>query len=393
MSPTKKILVYSEAAPVHKDIVAVGMNRALTPLLLSIKQSVTSVIIYQLDKWHPIHHIDLKLSKLCRLLPKWTMYLVSVGRRAVFAQPVLDMIIAYYAAALVKNDKSDVLFSFVGADYGTLFRIGYIAKFANLNYGIYFVDDSFVSLDKAFLNTSYHVNKIERAIKIVQGATHVYTITEQLGKNIESICGVSSTVLNLPYEAITFKVDGSNLSLEIVYVGSINFLYRDSLLDLFDVVTELKGKTGRDIKIFLTTERSLAENELGELPSFVESMPIQSEELLAEKLAKSLFTFLAYSFDEKNTKMVSSSFPSKLLPYLAYAQNIVVYGPHYSSASELFQKNNLPTITISREQLTSAIESLIDIKTDNSRVYQNHLQANYSLEATSEKIMRTLFST
>jgi len=107
----------------------------------------------------------------------------------------------------------------------------------------------------------------------------------------------------------------------------------------------------------------------------------------------SLFAFLAYSFEEKNAKMVSSSFPSKLLPYLAYAQNIVVYGPHYSSATELFQKNSLPTIATSCEQLRSVIENLIDIDTDNSFIYRNYLQNNYSSEATSEKIMRTLIPT
>jgi hypothetical protein len=166
-------------------------------------------------------------------------------------------------------------------------------------------------------------------------------------------------------------------------MGSINFLYAACLRDLFRAVDQVRQSSGVDLRVRLMTVSSdlMVAEYLGDLPPFVISAPARNAEDLAAEIASSLFTFLPYSFDEQEKAMVSTSFPSKALEYLAYARSIVVYGPQYGVATKLFLETDMPSVVTSPDELEESLTSHLKAWPDHSVIYRAYLTQAHSLDA------------
>ena len=84
--------------------------------------------------------------------------------------------------------------------------------------------------------------------------------------------------------------------------------------------------------------------------------------------------------------MVSTSFPSKSLEYLAYARSIVVFGPDYGVATKVFREAGLPSVVSSPEELEGAINSHLQAWPEHSAVYRRYLVEAHSLAAARKTI-------
>jgi hypothetical protein len=387
----KRIFVYTEDAPVHPDVMAHGMHRASPSILRAIIGHIDGIAMYQIRHRYERHELDRELEPLCIGVSRPTTVLCKALRR----YPALDFGIsdtlpAHALARVVRNSPADILFSHVGADPGILTRAAKLASLAGKQNAFYVVDDFLAPMRIAGATGTALEREHERARKALFSAKHIFTITDGLGDHLRRSYGISSTTLPLPFEPgarDTFAPKN-----QILYAGSINFLYAAGLLDLFRAVDRVRQAAGVDLTVRLLTTSSAAEitKLLGKLPPFVVFGPARNGDDLISEIASSIFAFLPYSFDAREKSMVTTSFPSKALEYLAYARSILVYGPDYGVATKLFRETGMPSIATSAEELEQAAVLHLTSSPDHSVIYRKYLIEEHSLAASRKTICGAL---
>jgi hypothetical protein len=389
MNKSKRIFVYTEDTPVHRNVVAKGLRRAGTPILRSIRDYIDGIVIYPIGKRYEHCDLDLELAPLCDTLPRFTTLLCKAMRR----YPVLDWGLSdalppRMLAREVRRSTADILFAFVGSDYGMLKRASRLAALAQKSSVFYVVDDFLASLQNSGAKKS-SLQKAEKEARIAFSvAKHVFTITDGLGEYLHDRFGVFTSTLSLAFEPEPRPA--ASLKKQIIYVGSINFLYAEGLRDLFKAVEGVRRASGVDLRVRLTVSAELAALDLGTLPSFVVAAPAESSIELATEIASSLFAFLPYSFNSREKAMVTTSFPSKSMEYLAYARSIVVYGPDYGVSTKLFQKSCMPSVVSSPAALEDMTRMHLKESPEYFVQYRKYLATAHSLEAARKTICRDL---
>jgi hypothetical protein len=378
MKSSKRIFVYMEDTPVHRDVVAHGLCRAAPPILRSISQYIDGIAIYPTGQRFTESDLDRELAPLCYTVPGFAT-LISKGFRRF---PALDFGISDWLptqvlASVVKRSDADILFSFVGADYSALIRAGRLAGLTGKSCVFYLVDDFLAAMRISGAQPADMTKAAAMSQDILRRAKHVFTITDGLGEHFRESFGIAPTTLRIAFEPE--PVPAPPRKKQIIYVGSVNFLYASGLRDLFKLVDQIRRNSGEDLTVRLTADMAVASEQLGNLPSFVTSAPLESSDALAKEIASSLFAFLPYSFDLREKAMVSTSFPSKSLEYLASARSIVVYGPEYGVATKLFREEGMPSVTSSSKELLAVILEHLAASPDHSTVYRNYLATEHGL--------------
>jgi hypothetical protein len=387
----KQISVYIEDAPVHKDVMAHGMHRAGSPMLRSIVDYIDSIAIYQIRHRHERSEFDRELEHLCIEMPRLPTLLCKALRRfSAFDFGISDTLPSLALARSMSRASADILFTYVGADPGIMTRAAKLAARTGKLNVFYIVDDFLAPLQIAGASQDVVQRESKRACKALRGAKHIFTITDGLGTRLQQRYGISTTTLRLAFEPdpqLTIPPKK-----QILYMGSINFLYTACLHDLFRIVDQVRQSSGVDLTVRLMTDFSteMVVDQLGDLPPFVTSARAKNAEDLAAEIASSLFSFLPYSFDTQEKSMVSTSFPSKALEYLAYARSIVVYGPEYGVATKLFRETNMPSVVTSPDELEKSITSHLGAWPDHSVIYRTYLTQAHSLAAARRTICRDL---
>ncbi|HKQ45315.1 MAG TPA: hypothetical protein VJS47_07970 [Rhizomicrobium sp.] len=64
-----RIFVYLESPPLDPDIVAHGLYRAGTPILKAIRDHISCIALYPMDRRYRADKVDGALNPLCRSLP------------------------------------------------------------------------------------------------------------------------------------------------------------------------------------------------------------------------------------------------------------------------------------------------------------------------------------
>ena len=254
-----------------------------------------------------------------------------------------------------------------------------LARLTRKSYSFYIVDDFLSPLRIAGAKEDAVQKVADKARTALQGAKHVFAITDGLGEYLLDEFGVSTTTLNLAFEPE--HIPRQPAKRQIIYVGSINFLYTPGLRELFQVVARIRQTSRDDLTVRLTVPAAVAARELGELPPFVVSSPVDTSEGLAREIASSLFAFLPSSFDMREKTMVMTSFPSKSMEYLAYARSIVVYGPDYGVTTRLFREKGLPAVVSSPSELAEEVQSHLALRPEHSLKYRSYLAVAHSLAA------------
>jgi hypothetical protein len=145
---------------------------------------------------------------------------------------------------------------------------------------------------------------------------------------------------------------------DIAYVGSINYLYMDSLFEIAEALTndtELRDKKFR--LVIYSNHIPLAVRMLSDNYSVVCAEALSNEDL-SENLRKAYACILPYSFSDEYKTMVSTAFPSKISDYFASGRPIIGYAPNYSSVSQYFIKNKIPLLCTKKEDLTQTFKNI-----------------------------------
>lgn len=237
------------------------------------------------------------------------------------------------------SDDSSVIFV-VGADVRMVLRAMWLIKKAKINYQIYFIDDPIVSLTNAKFGEIRKFLWINLYKKFINEAAAVYSSTNAHAAKLHQRYGVKVVELPYPYyniyenseylldfhEDLAEQENHKNPK-EILYVGSINYLYKDMLSEVYGIVVKL---CNQEKKYRLRTTVPLLNIASDEL---VTQRLINNE--LHQKVRNSEHCLLVYTYNNRYRDIVEYSFPSKLFSYIPMAKSILYVGPDYSIISEL----------------------------------------------------------
>lgn len=384
---TKKIFVYAESPPLHEDVATHGLYRAGTPILSAIRDRIAMIALYPMDRRYRLDSMDPRLRPLGRSLPLAFTLFRAVRKRIPFLKADFEnSLVAEIVGDWAQRAAATEIFALEGSDPEVLARVDAIAARAGKPFSVYLVDDFAWTMRLGGASETKITAVSARMKAILARAQHVFAITDELGELLRAEFGVRPTTLGLAFEPKPRPSPA--VKDQIIFLGSVNFLYVDALLSLIEIVDRIRTETGCNLVIRFTSKGGLS--ELGALPDFVTAGPIPGAEALAQEIAASMFAFLPYSFDEKLRTMVSTSFPSKSMEYLAYARSIVVHAPEYSNSARFFARSDLPTVTVSRQSLEQTVRQHLRDHPNHSARYRDYLAHYHSPAAVRQTIVETL---
>ena len=381
----ESIFIYLESPPLEANIATHGLYRAGTPILKSIRDRIATIALYPMDRRYRAAQTDPELRPLCRSLPLAFTLFRALRKRLLpdnFENGLVAAIVGHWA----RHSSAAQILALEGSDPEVLARVDAIAAQADKPFSVYLVDDFAWSMRLSGKSEADIAATKARMQKSLARARHVFAITDELGELLREQFGVAPVTLPLAFEP--GPRPNPAVKDQIFFLGSVNFLYADALRALIETVGRLRTETGRDLTIRFTS--MAARTELGSLPAFVRAEPIAGAQMLAQEIAASLLAFLPYSFDEKLRTMVTTSFPSKSMEYLAYARSILVYAPDYSNSARFFVRSGLPTVTSSPQAMENAIRDHLVMAQEHSEVYRSYLERHHSLAVVRATILRTL---
>ena len=392
MLSDKKIIVLLEDAPAQEFSASVGLSKALPPLLLELAPSVLHLHIIQTHSWlkeRDILHIGARSQKNSSYLS------ILVGKVTAWLPYLLARIFAYLHAGLIAftiriNMRMALvkvpIWSAIGVDPMSLLRLYFVAKILGTTYEVYLVDDI-----EAHPNNSKKINIHKFLQPLLQQASNLYAITPELAEELSVRYRVQVNYLPLTtnFKKNTFASGGSPTYFA-VYLGSINHLYESGMRLLISQTSIIREITGLNLKIRIIAKKSdvmkIFDFE-GGIPEWVESGLVSGENNLGDALADSTFCFLPYSFDEKDRAMTNTSFPSKLIEYLAYGRKIIIYAPKTSIPYRYFIGNKLNFAVKDSSDLHKILLEAIQDKNNYSDEYLKVLRRNHDPKRAASAIL------
>jgi hypothetical protein len=393
------LLVYLEDPPVVSNVASTGLSKAVAPLLDILKFQKCRFIAYQSHSYQ--RRLDLDFDQNQLIYSNNYLYFIfdRLARRFPFwLARIYLFITALLIAISLRSHPSQsspykTLFAILGSDLFSLIRAHMLSKLIRLNLECYLVDDIL-----AHPSFARQTRAAKYYIAIVNNCNRVYCITDGLKQSISAYYKGSIAILPLGYKPnnvpmLSNYATSALISDTIVYIGSINHLYIQGIRDLITIVKLLHSDIGIKLRL-ISTYSNLCNLELGEkLPDFLSYGQVSDSEL-AELVHNSLFSFIPYSFDSKDKHMVSTSFPSKLIPSLQYSRQILIYSPEYSTSYQLFSKYNASHVATNRSELVKSIKLIHANKNkpDSRLRYVQILAHEFSSGTILKRLESTLLS-
>lgn len=382
------ILIYLEDAPLGPGIAAAGLSKAFNPTFKGLVSDTTRVCVVQTHQLvDPIYFVDEWLA-----LPAWAAPPADWVLARFYAR--LPWPLAYHAARIhgrwiayrLRRAFQHLLppgiriLAPIGSDPLTLVRADSLARSLSAHIEPYLVDD----LQYHPANTRWQADVGNALSRLLSRATRVYSITDGLGALLHARHAVRPQTLHLvaaSASAATPHAQRQSHGAFAFFLGSINHLYAQGLRLLIDQVAELRTATGRDLTIRVSSSSAQVNAELGNVPHWVLVGPIADNSQLYQEIADASFCFMPYTFAEEAKSMVESSFPSKMIDYLAHANAIVVFSPASAVPFRLLHEHNLPYVCANPTMLREHLHRLLEQDSTPTPPYRFLLDQLFSVAA------------
>ena len=348
--------LYCESAPLKENLLGYGLSRALIPIINGLDHQIKEIHIFPRDGFTrkrdllPVAREKIMLAS--NILAKLTA-------RTESKNPFITNILFKISLWLTRRSRKKELdtkyvLAVIGANYQSLIRASAFARHRSAKLVCYFVDE----IDNPAASSSNTALDSRKLISLKSSDISGFSITNELSKLLFEKYQFKTEPLPLPY-IISEKENGiikgnTLLKNQAIYIGSINFLYKSSLLLVIEELRKINQDKDQ-IELRLTVTKSTAERQLGELPVWVKCEPIPSRAEMLAEIAASRIAIMPSSFEKTAKSMVSTSFPSKFLDYLAAARDIFVLAPPYASITRYLM--DIPEI-ISHTRIDGLIDLL-----------------------------------
>jgi len=391
-----KIAIYTDDAPIREELLAAGLSRINTRFFASIKENITTIVVTHQGRYFSKDDLDADLrSKI--VFMNINQFFVKVIKKVTKKTEDLfgidlDLLYRMFLPKILRTineSNSDYLFVPLGANIRGYRRAIDISEKTRLPLAV-FIGDEF----KNYAVLSENKNSIEMCDRYLYKWLHktskIFVISNGMKKFLAKQYDVESEVLNLPYRK-KYDVKDDEKSNAVFFLGNASHFYQDGLVDMMDIICDYNAKHDSDVYMRFTIDRLPDIFEKHHM-RYIKYGKIDTDYNSSREISEALFCFIPTSFDAKYRVMVSTSFPSKLMECLAFAKNIVVYGPEYSSSVDYFRQNNLKTCLSvkDKDKLFGILDDMIMSKDDYSKEYSQVIKDNHSLNYLKSTIMNNL---
>lgn len=379
-----KINIYSEDVPVKSCSTASGLSKAMVCFYRELVKE--SCVFFAGNQ----AHLNLTNDEIdVEMFPRsWQSgrFMYALQRMCVRAPFKIRLALNYYLAAYIylciRNKIVDgPLFAPVGVDTNTLLRFNFLRRFLGTQGVLYLVDDLYLHSTNSKLSRA----EKEYTKSIIRNADKVLFITAALKRKFaREIGGNSLLTMPLAFDPIQGQCDKNSIknNVSISFLGNVNELYLPGLLDLIELIELYEFPI--DLKL---TKRFSGENKYLNNARCI-SFHSVTDEGMCEFIQKSTVSFMPYGISDA---MSETSFPSKLLTYLAYSKYIIFYTRGVNSVTSFCSENGVPNIIESKSALLECITGLTkDSVVDHSRIYYDALSRNFSSKAIVANFRRSI---
>jgi hypothetical protein len=405
MNPSQKIapanspptlLIYLEDAPLANGVAGTGLSKAFTPSLRGLLTENTRICVVQTHRYEDPNG----LAEELRLRPSWSaswwswVFARICSRLPWASARFFAELHGSWIAGRLRHALPDLLrpgtrmLVPIGVDPLTLVRAEAIARKLSADFEPYFVDD----LQHHPCNNRWREYLHISITELLHRAVRIYCITDGLSRLLRIRHAVAPRTLNLvaPASYRNEANPSAQTSLKsdtfAFFLGSVNHLYADGLKKLILLVEELRQATQQSYTVRISSDVRQVRAELGDLPNWVVVGPIADDSQMHREIATATFCFLPYSFSKSARDMVESSFPSKLIDYLAHARAIVVFAPQNSVPYRLMEDYDLPYTCSSEDSMRYLVTKLSQTTPRFSSEYKRLLNSLF----TEDAMMRSL---
>ena len=401
MVSSSRLIVYIEDLPLRFSYPARGLSKAIVPTLSSLKSLIIFLVSVQCHQYYPSKALfDFRGHSLVtgRIVHAVYRFLYKLPQVFLLIFSLLHLFLISFllriSGRLRNTARPPILFCVSGSDPFTVIRAFILSKYLSVDFDLYLVD----IFEEYYAFRSSLISRMLR--NAISQCRHLYCITDGLCSLIKSDYGRDSSTLPLSAVDCEFSDNFVNpikltythsLSKKILFLGSINHLYATPIRELLTYLASLHFELEFTFE-FVSTEsdfyKLFPDNTAPSWASFVQYTDSQ----LNSAIAKADFCFCPYSFDPLNQKMVSTSFPSKLLSYLSSAKLILVYAPHYSSAASLFIDHSLGLYASTLSEMKSQVFKILSSKSpiNYSSQYKALVQTQFSSDNIFSIVSRQL---
>ena len=391
MVSVPRLIVYIEDLPLHFSFSARGLSKAIVPSLLALKPLTNFLVSVQCHQYYSSKSLfDFRDNSLVtgRFVHAIYRFLYKLPDIFMLAFSTLHLFFISLSlrifCRLKYSDYKPVLFCVSGSDPFTVIRAFLLSKYLSVDLDLYLVDIFDLSISRSS-------SIVSRILRIAIGqCRRSYCITDGLCSLIRSEYGRKSSVLPLStidynsshnYFNSVITTNAHAFSKKILFLGSINHLYISPVRQLLDYLSSLYPQFEFSFE-FVSTEHDFYKLFPGNTAPLWASYSQYSDSELSTVIAQADLCFCPYSFDPLDQRMVSTSFPSKLITYLSSAKLILVYAPHYSSAASLFIDNSLSFYASNLSEMKSQVFKILssNISINYSSHYKSLVKSHFSRE-------------
>jgi hypothetical protein len=382
------LILYLEDAPVADGLSSTGLNKAFNATLKGLASDYLCLCIVQthqliepryfVKEWRAQpawagHYSDWLIAKLCLRLP----WLLARRGASLHGRWIAWRLQRVFPGLLPPGTR---LLVPIGIDPLTLVRADSLARNLSAELEPYLVDDilnhpaNIRWRDDLSIALSQFLHKAKKIYCISHGLSHLTFVRH----------GIRPKTLYLVADSLRagkFNHHRTDRDAFAFYLGSINHLYADGIRHLIEQVACLREATGQDLKIRICSAHSQVRDQIGAVPQWVIVGRISDESQLHREMTTATFCFLPYSFDVWARSMVDSSFPSKMIDYLAYANAILVFSPDSASPYQLLSSFNLPYVSSNPAMLAEQLLYLLNEQPCLTKGYRDVLDTMFSVTA------------
>lgn len=391
-----KIAIYSDDAPISEELLAAGLSRINVRLFKALSENISTIMVSYESRYFTKNDLAADLSSKIVFMKMNYFFVKTIKKLTISLEKLtgkyIDILFTLFLSKIlntIRDSNSDWLFIPLGANIRAYRRAIEISRKSQLPLAV-FIGDEF----KNYAILSKNKNSINMCEKYLnqwlRETSKIFVISQGMKTFLFNEYGVESVVLNLPYEK-KYDVNSLNRSNAVFFLGNASHFYHDGLVEMIDVIYAYNEKFNTNIYLRFTID-ILPDIFKQHHMKYIKYGKIDTDYNSSKEISEALFCYVPTSFDEKYKVMVSTSFPSKLMECLAFAKDILVYGPKYSSSLNYFEENKLNSCISIRDK--KELYDFLDkkyLKNDNySKEYNEILEKNHNLKNLKNNVLKSL---
>jgi hypothetical protein len=381
---TEALSLYAENWPAADNFPTTGLDRALVPIVDALGPLHPTILLAPRSTRQALRPLHTIVAPYASSAPFLVTLSDELLVRSKLRRTFRTLSLGYLQRRVGK--AGGVLLSVLGGDPESYVRAAALAHAGRFRHLIYAVDDPFAWAAERSAARPQLCSALPQVAQEMASAAAVVAITPDLAEALTRRLGRKCYALPLPY--ISEPARTKDRKRQLIFIGNMSHLYADSFFQIVEAVRERRAR-GDDLKIIATFLPNALPSTMAEVPDFVELGRINDRKALLEAIATSLAAICPIAFDPAQS-MVRSSFPSKLLDYLAHARAILVHGPADSIAARYLMDAGLPFVTSDKQSLDDALELISTKQPDSSSEYRALLDAAHGAEHFREKLLHAM---